>query len=217
MKNIHFTKTTGRQGLYLAFVIISLALSGNLAQAATECYDFEKPAVGTQYRVGDTVNAAHSVITLYPLFDEALQPGARDGHAEITELNLLQTPPSLRLASRISLRIVPQKRIKRVTLNYAENTGADNNQLLNLGVNGELRAWRGTLSVQNGQHMGTIDAGGQVNVSVTHQAGGGNWVTGTLTLESDPVFPWLPGRGIETIMIGRSSQLILDKVCLSTS
>ncbi len=196
---------------------ICLALAAVNAQAAIKCYPFDKPALGTQYEAGDVVNPRHATIQFYPYFNEDIEPVQDSGMAEISNSNVFGTPPVLRLANRILMRVQPNQRLKRVTIDYAENTGADNNQIVNLGVNGEIRAWRGTLDEQNGEKMGLLDVGGQVSVKVTQQPhGDGNWVKGNVTLASDPVFPWLPNRGIDRFAFGRSSQLLIDNVCLET-
>jgi len=196
---------------------ICIALTGVNAQAATKCYTFDKPALGTQYEAGDVVNPQHATIQFFPYYNDDVEPVEDSGMAEISNSNILGTPPGLHLANKILMRVMPNKRIKKVTIDYAENTGADNNQIVNLGVNGEIRSWRGTLSEQNGQKMGRRDVGGQVSVTVTQEPhGDGNWVKGSVTLVSDPVVPSLPDRGIDRFAFGRSSQLLVDNVCLVT-
>ncbi len=207
--------TTSRR--FKVVTAICLALAGVNTQAAIKCYPFDKLESGTRYEAGDVVNAEHATVQFYPYYNEDIEPVQDSGFAEVSGTNILDGPPTLRLASKILMRVLPNQRIKRVTVDYAENTGQDNNQLVNLGINGEIRAWRGTLDEQNGQTMGLIDVGGQVSVTVTQQPhGDGSWVRGNVTLVSDPVFPWLPNRGIDRFAFGRSSQLLLDNICLET-
>lgn len=213
--NKGMTTTSRRLSIATA---ICLAMVGVNTQAATKCYTFDKPALGTQYEAGDIVNPKHATIQFYPYYNEDIEPVQDSGMAEISNSNILGTPPALRLASKILMRVLPKQRIKQVTIDYAENTGANNNQIVNLGVNGEIHSWRGTLYEQNGKKMGLLDVGGQVSITVTQQPhGDGNWVKGSVTLVSDPVFPWLPNRGIDRFAFGRSSQLQIDNVCLETS
>lgn len=205
---IRFLKTIAATGIVLA---------GINAQAATICYTLDKLPLDTQYEAGSVVNAEHVTVNFHPYYSEDLVPVQDPGNAVIIDTNILGTAPTLRLASKILMQVMPNQRVRQVTVEYAENTGADNNQVVNLGVNGAIRSWRGTLSEQDGQHIGKRDYGGRVNISVTQQPHGtGNWVKGTVTLVSDPVNPNIPNRGIDRFAFGRSSQLLIDNICMET-
>lgn len=212
-------KTSNSKPRSTAVAIYSLAIGLSMASfnasAASQCYSFDKMQEGRDFKVGDSVNAKRALIEFYPYFNENLEPVQDDGVAKIENNAILDSPPTLHLLSKILFRVTPNKRVKRVTVRYAENTGVDNNQIVNLGVNGELLSWRGTLGEKEGSNMGLVDVGGRVSVHVTREPhGDGNWVKGTLTLESDPIYPWLPNRGIDRFALGRSSQLLVDDVCL---
>jgi len=194
-----------------------LALSGSVVYAGTQCYDFSGPAPDTTYQVGQTVNAKHSVIHLHRFQTENGPSTTPNPEARIVNSVLSQGQvPSLSI-SQIVTQVVPQKRVQRVTLKFAENTGLGDNQLWNFGVNGEQRIWHGQLAHLNGQKMGQANVGGRVRVSVDAVPDSQTlptWVRGTLTLEADPTLP-LPNRGIQTFSIGRSSTLNIDDVCVT--
>ena len=86
----------------------------------------------------------------------------------------------------------------------------------NLGANGELLEWGGTLLEQDGENIGKAPNGGRVSVSVEETVSQlSGWVEGTLTLESNPVNSSAPNRGISRFAIGRTSQLLIDDVCMT--
>ena len=199
--------------IMISTMMLSLtALNSLLTQAQTSCYDFDGPALNTLYEVGDTVNTQHAVINLLEF-----RTGTNlTENAQIIQNDIIEAGPPSLIVRGLTVQVVPDERIRSVTLQYAENAPPNNPQNWNLGANGMLKVWNGTLAEGNTQHLGTQSAGGRVAISVTEEAvPGGNWIRGTLTLESDPVNPLLPNRGIERFAIGRSSQLLMDEVCLS--
>jgi len=208
--SIKASRTTAVMGAFI------LALSGSAAYAGTQCYDFSGPAPDTVYQIGQTVNARHSVIHLQQLMTDngPMNPG--DAKIENTPLPQGQVP-ALGL-QRIVTQVVPQKRVHRVTFKFAENTGADDQQVWNFGANGDRRIWKGRLSELNGQYLGKQQYGGRVRVTVNAVPDSQTlptWVRGTVTLEADPVVPLFPNRGIGVFAMGRSSQLKIDDVCLT--
>ena len=76
-------KSQSRTAVVGAFIV---ALSGSVAYAGTQCYDFSGPAPDTVYQIGQTVNARHSVIHLQQLMTEngPMNPG--DAKIENTPL-----------------------------------------------------------------------------------------------------------------------------------
>lgn len=216
MKTIDLkSSTTMRHAVGVTAALVFTA-SGSVVHAGTHCYDFSGPAEGTTYQVGQTVNARHSVINLKTLRTE--DGSSQDpGEAEIRRSGLPQgDPPSLWMHS-ITAHVVPQKRVQQVTLAFAENTGQDDRQTWNLGVNGEQRVWQGRLARLNNEKIGEDRFGGKVQVSVNAAPDSPDlptWIRGTLTLEADPLLP-VPNRGIQTFSIGRSSQLFIDNVCIT--
>ncbi|MEJ2622498.1 MAG: hypothetical protein P8163_20280 [Candidatus Thiodiazotropha sp.] len=213
MKLKHFVTNKCHAGQLLA--AFALMFCGVTVQAATVCYPFDKVEDKT-FAPGDQKQFDKALITFYEYYNEDMQQ-VPDGHASVINSGIIGEPPVLSFR-QILVQVVPEQRIKRVTLDYAENKGTDNNQVVNLGINNEIKSWSGTFHRMNGKKLGQKDYGGLVNISVTQQphAEVGNWVEGTLTLEADPAQPNLPDRGISRFAVGRSSQLQIDNVCLET-
>ena len=193
-----------------------LSLSGSMAYAGTQCYDFSNPPVGTKYAVGETVNARHSKINLqqFMTVNGPSQSGVQE--AEVIQSNIAQggSAPSLKLTSVVA-QVIPHKRVKEITMKYAENVGISGQHDINLGANGERRVWHGTLDQLDGQVLGKQKFGGKVRVSVTADpVPGGYWRRGTLTLTSlgakNPLFP---NKGIQVMAMGQPSQLVVDDFC----
>ena len=182
------------------------------AHAQTSCYSFDNPPVSTVYDVGQTVNTQNANINVLQFIG-----GINVGNARITESNIIDGGAPSLLIGAATIQVIPNQRIHSVSLRYAENVPPVNNpQGWNLGANNELLQWSGTLSAQNGVHLGEQNFGGRVAVTVTEELAPSNgWVEGTLTLESDPLLPFLANRGISRFGIGRTSQLIIDDVCFT--
>ena len=105
-----------------------------------------------------------------------------------------------------------------VTMKFAENTGITDQQLWNVGVNNERKIWKGQLSTLDGQSLGESPYGGRVRIAVggvVDPRPDSYWVRGMVTLVSDPVNPLIPNRGIQMFSFGRSSQLLIDDVCMT--
>ena len=197
----------------LAITMISLsAFHATNTLAQTTCYRFDNPPVNTVYEVGQTLNTQNADINILRFIG-----GINVGNARISESNIIDGGQPSLLISAATVQVIPNQRIQSVTLRYAENVPPVNNpQGWNLGANGDLLQWSGTLSAQNGVHLGKPGFGGRVAITVTEDlAPSSGWVEGTLTLESDPLLPLLPNRGIGRFAMGRTSQFLVDDVCLS--
>lgn len=204
---------------FAIFVALVLATGVPVAQADTQCYDFSGPAIGTKYHIGDTVNAKHSVIHLqkFRTMNGPSESGVQE--AEIIQSNLPQGegPPSLKFTSIVA-QVVPQKKVKEITMKYAENVGVTGQHTINFGVNGERRVLHGTLGQLDGQILGDPQRGGKVKVSVTANPDGNGsyWIRGNLTLRSiagpGPLFP---NKGIQVMAMGEASQFVIDDYCIT--
>lgn len=199
----------------------AMTLQASVSDAATNCYDFSKPAADTQYHVGDTLQTQHGVINLFELVNEDGN-AAQQNPQGATIHNNVPIPgqgenPSLLNHGGMIVQVVPKTRKSSVTLKFAENTGIADNQLWNFGANGNRKVWRGQLSTLDGQYLGSQQNGGRVRIAVnaTPDAPPSYWVRGTVTLTSDPVNPQLANRGISKFSFGRSSQLMTDDVCMT--
>ncbi len=181
-------------------------------------YDFSGPTVGTKYRVGETVNAKHSVINVQQFRTTNGPSQSAVQEAEVIQSNLAQggSPPALKFTSVVA-QVVPQKRAQKITMKYAENVGITGQHDINLGANGERRVWHGTLDQLDGQVLGKQKFGGKVKVSVTADpVPGGYWRRGTLTLTSiGGQIPLFPNKGIQVIAMGQASQYVVDDFCIT--
>ncbi|GJL53452.1 MAG: hypothetical protein NPIRA02_05840 [Nitrospirales bacterium] len=219
MKSINQKQSTSMSPKVAVIGALVLALSGAVSHAETYCYDFSNFA-STGYEVGDTISTAHGDINLLEVFDENLNP-MLPNPSGLTSHNNVPIPgqgenPSLFNHGGFTIQVVPNSPMLAVTLKFAENTGATDQQLWNFGVNNERQIWRGQLSTLDGQSLGEPTYGGRVRIAVGGvQMPDSYWVRGMVTLASDPVNPLLPNRGIERFSFGRSSQLIVDDVCMT--
>lgn len=222
MKSINQQQSTSMSPIVAVMGVFVLALSSAVSHAATYCYDFSNLA-DTDYQVGQTITTPHGDINLLQVFAENGNPMQPNPEGAMLHDNVpipgQGQNPSLWNHGGMTIQVVPNNRMSAVTLKFAENTGATDQQLWNFGVNGQRRIWRGQLSTLDGQYLGMAPpAGGRVRIAV----GGvldprpeSYWVRGMVTLVSDPVDPLLPNRGIGRFSLGRSSQLLIDDVCMT--
>ena len=206
-------KTNKKLVTNLSMALMSLSIfNAPTVQAQTSCYSFDNPPVTMIYEVGQTINTQNADINVMQFTG-----GINIGNARISESNIIDGgAPSLLIAAA-TVQIIPNQRVQSVSLRYAEAVPAvDNPQGWNLGANDDLLQWSGTLSAQDGVQLGKPNYGGRVSISVNETlAPSSGWVEGTLTLESNPMVPFLPNRGIGKIEIGRTSQLLIDDFCLT--
>ena len=191
-----------------------VALSGT-AWGGTQCYDFNGPAVGTTYHVGRTVNAKHATIHMekFRTTNGPSQSKVQAGEIVNSDLPRGGGAPSLKLTSIVA-HVVPKKKVKKVTMKYAENLGQNGRHNLNFGVNGQNRVWNGALGQLDGKVMGDRDHGGKVKISVSAvpDGNGSYWVRGALTLQA--IGGPLSGQGIQGFRFGAASQGLFDRICL---
>jgi hypothetical protein len=182
-------------------VLGALSLCVSFAHAGQECYDFSDLPLGSQYHLGDTVNAKHSVATLRQFYVNQNQPSQQANPvAEVVSSNIPQGgAPSLKLYS-INAQLTPTSPVQEVRLRFAENTGGA--YIQNFEVNGQKRVLQGGLSQLHQKTMGNAQ------IHVTAAPGGGNFIVGTLEMRA------LPGASIGTFSIGGNSQFFIDDVCI---
>ncbi|MGB0910557.1 MAG: hypothetical protein ACPGYT_09355 [Nitrospirales bacterium] len=199
--------------------VLVLALSGAVSHAETYCYDFSNfSATGLQ--VGQTISTASGDINILEVFDESLN-SMEPNPSGLTNYHNVPIPgqgetPSLKNHGGFTIQVVPNTPMSTVTLKFAENTGSTDQQLWNVGVNNERQIWRGQLSTLDGQSLGESTYGGRVRLAVGGvQIPDSYWVRGMMTLASDPVNPLNPNKGIQMFSFGRSSQLLIDDVCMT--
>ena len=219
MKRINQKPSTGTSPKVAVMGALVLALSGAVSHAETYCYDFSDFA-SMGYEVGDTISTEHGDINLLEVFNEDLNPMLPNPNG-VASYNNVPIPgqgenPSLKNYGGFTIQVVPNSLISTVTLKFAENTGITDQQLWNFGVNNERRIWRGQLATLDGESLGESPYGGRVRMAVGGvQMPDSYWVRGMVTLASDPINPFIPNRGIQRFSIGRSSQLLIDDVCMT--
>ncbi len=221
MKSMDQKQSTSMSPKVTIIGALVLALSGAVSHAETYCYDFSN-FVSTGHQVGDTISTEHGDINLLEVFEENLNP-MQPNPSGLTSYHNVPIPgqgetPSLKNHGGFTVQVVPNTRMSAVTLKFAENTGITDQQLWNVGVNNEREIWRGQLSALDGLSLGESTFGGRVRIAVggvTDPRPNSYWVRGMMTLVSDPVNPLLPNKGIEMFSFGRSSQLLIDDVCMT--
>ncbi|MGB0910552.1 MAG: hypothetical protein ACPGYT_09330 [Nitrospirales bacterium] len=215
--NIIHHKSSSALGRTLGVLGVSACLlSASVAQAGTKCYDFSKPPVGTEYKIGQTLNLRHSVINVRPLINRD-GPASNDSAVAVIHAgNLPQGgAPSLWMKSIVA-QVVPNKIVKKMTFKFAQNLGSDpSKRIVNLGANGQRMTFNGSLARMDGKVLGKPGNGGKVRLSVSATPDGGDshWVRGTVTLKPIKGIP-LPNKGIKQVSFGVSTQLHIDDVCM---
>ena len=219
MKSINQKLSTSVSPKVAIMAAVVLAFSSVVSHAETYCYDFSNFA-NAGYEVGQTITTEHGDINLMEVFDENVNPMQPNPNG-LTSYHNVPIPgqgenPSLKNHGGFTIQVVPNSPMSAVTLKFAENTGITDQQLWNFGVNNERRIWRGKMSALDGQFLGESTFGGRVRIAVGGvQIPDSYWVRGMVTLASDPINPLLPDRGIQMFSIGRSSQLLMDDVCMT--
>ena len=221
MKRMNQNPSTSMSPKVAVMGALLLSLSSAVSYAETYCYDFSNFS-GTDYEIGQTIPTAHGEINILEVFDESLNSMLPNPSGLTSYQNVpipgQGTPPSLKNHGGYTIQVVPSSPMSTVTMKFAENTGATDQQLWNVGVNNERQIWRGQLSTLDGQSLGESTYGGRVRIAVggvVDPRPDSYWVRGMVTLASDPVNPLLPNRGIEMFSFGRSSQLLIDDVCMT--
>ncbi len=221
MKRINQKQSTNMSPKVAVMGAFVLAFSSVVSHAETNCYDFSN-LPDEVYGEEETISTQHGDINLLKVFNENGDPMQPNENGVQTYRNVpipgQGENPSLKNHGGITIQVVPNTPMSAVTLKFAENTGATDQQLWNFGVNGQRRIWRGQLSTLDGEYLGMPQPGGRVRIAVggvVDPRDNSYWVRGMVTLVSDPVNFALPGRGIGRFSIGRSSQLLIDDVCMT--
>ena len=222
MKRINQKQPTSMSPRVAVMGAMVLALSSAVSHAETYCYDFSN-LPDEVYEEGQTIPTQHGDINLLKVFNENGDPMQPSENGVQTYRNVpipgQGENPSLKNYGGITIEVVPNTRMSSVTMKFAENTGIADQQLWNFSVNGQRRIWRGQLSTLDGEYLGNPPPdGGRVRVAVggvMDPRDNSYWVRGMVTLSSDPVIPALPNRGIGSFSFGRSSQLLIDDVCMT--
>ncbi len=193
-------------------VALALAVKPSTADAASKCYDLDGPDVGQIYQVGDSVDTRHAVINILEFRPDGVPSGHPSPQAEIVDSDLPEAgAPSLRITSTV-VQVRPKTPARTITLNFAENTGANDRQRQMFAVNGDVRNdLVGGFAQLDGEVMGRAKFGGTAKVTVTAEADDPaalpTWVRGTLTLTA-------LDNGISGFFLGANSQLFIDHVCM---
>jgi hypothetical protein len=173
--------------------------------AKRDCFDFSALTPGTRYALGDTVKAQHALITIRDYLGTGAPPESRG--VWITNTKLAGgTAPELR-TYLMNAQVVPNKPVKKVTLNIAEASSGGAAPHANIEVNGEKHEVTGGLATINGKVIGKSPAGNAAIVVNLAPATAGNWNVGTLELHATK------GK-IESFAFG-GLQVFIDNVCFS--
>jgi hypothetical protein len=107
----------------------------------------------------------------------------------------------------MNAQVVPNKPVKRVTLDIAEASSGGAAPHANIEVNGEKHEVTGGLASINGKVIGKAPAGSAAIVVNLAPSTGGNWNVGTLELHATK------GK-IESFAFG-GLQVFVDNVCFT--
>ena len=190
-----------------------LSLPSGEAAAKVDCYGFDGAPVGTVYALDDAIDTRHSTVSIQRFLIDGEPSGSAVQEVEIAQSALPNgPPPSLKITSAV-VQVRPRTPVRTITFDYAENTGADDRQRQNFGVNGQrLTTLEGGLAQLDGRRLGRDASGGRAQVSVTGVPDGDalpTWVRGTVTITA-------LDQGISHFATGAGSQFYIDNVCLSS-
>lgn len=173
--------------------------------AKRDCFDFSAMTPGTRYGIGDTVKAAHALITIRDYLGTGAPAESRGVWIADTKL-AGGTAPELR-TYLMNAQVVPNKPVKKVTLNIAEASSGGAAPHANIEVNGEKHEVTGGLATINGKVIGKSPAGNAAITVNLAPATSGNWNVGTLELHATK------GK-IESFGFG-GLQVFVDNVCFT--
>ena len=103
--------------LVFAASLMSLAtINSQAVSAQTHCYNFDNPAVGTEYHEGQTLNTQHADINVLRFIN-----GRNPGKATISDSLIIDDAKPSLLIRTATVQVLPDQRVQSVTLRYAEN------------------------------------------------------------------------------------------------
>lgn len=180
---------------------VALAAAGT-AQAQQHCYDFSGLAVGTQYHIGDTVNARHATITFEPYTNSGNPVGGAANFAEAQQAKIAGGAPPEMGMKTLTVKVVPIAPVTRVRMKLAQNmTPTGGFGISNFEVNGEKHEGPSFASA-NGKRLGSAE----ITANLVNTAA--NWHVGVLELRAKP------GGSISSFSIGGHTWR-LDDMCFA--
>lgn len=190
----------------LAAALVALAAPAHAVQF--ECYDFSNLPEGSQYTVGDSVDARHSTATIKQYFTNG-NPAKADARKALVQRSQIAggSAPELALYL-VSVEVRPNQPITHMRVKVAQSisqTGAFANA--NIAVNGERHESPNGFAGMNGHTIGRPGKGRVQITSSMAPVGDGNWQRGTLELRA------VSGH-IESILLGGHSWH-LDDYCIA--
>jgi hypothetical protein len=199
-----------------ALCAATLALSPALA--VEHCYDFSRMPVGTVYRVGDIYEDDNLSVHMRDFYvgGVAVTPNNVDApKVTVSNTALAQDASPEILTYLMNAQVIPRQPLRKVTMKVAQNVGHDGQARANLGVNGELREFVGSIAQADGKKMGDANRGRvQLEIDlvpdVSTPENPSFWHRGTLTMTG------VDGALIDRFAFGGMS-LAADRVCFEYS
>jgi hypothetical protein len=203
MKNIRAAFPCTRRAVQATFALIIGTAFSSAASAAEHCYDFAGLKLGQIYRIGETIDARHSIITFRPYKMNGNEVGGEVNSAELQQAQIAGgTAPEMGMKT-LAFQLQPKQPVKRVSMRLAQNmTPTGGFGVANLEVNGEQHESPDGFAAADGKRLG----GAQISASLVNNAA--NWHVGTLEIRAKP------GGSIDSVTIGGHAWRV-DNVCLT--
>lgn len=160
------------------------AVSANAGTVADHCYDFSNMVENRSFTVGDTIETDFATINIKPYFVNGEPATADVRGAERSSSQIAGgAAPELKV-KLVALNVVPRKPVSVVTTRIAQNMTSDGGFAESgIGVNRKGRKSGKGFAGMDGAVIGN-DATGKARITADITPAGGNWHSGTLTIEA---------------------------------
>ncbi len=186
---------------------LAIMLSGGAAVSTTvgakeQCYDFSQLTVGTDWNIGQTVDARHATIAFRPYKMAGAQVGGAVNIAKAQQSKIAGgVPPEMDLKT-ITVQVTPKQPVTRLRVRLAQNmTPTGGFGTANFEVNGRLHEVTEGFAGIDGRVLG----GAEFRASFSNPSA--NWHVGVLELRAHP------GEEITSFSIGGHTWR-MDDMCL---
>jgi hypothetical protein len=200
-----------RRDALAAFGLIA-ALAGAHAAAAPPaaaqetCYDFSGQEVGTAWLIDPKTELPIGIgaIRVHPLKHDGVVQTPEVARFEVIDTAIAGGQLPELAGTAVAIQMLPAPGVSRIRLRYSHQPGANEVRAAMVEVNGVQRDWRGSFERLNGEHLGKAGHPARFTVTPEASAGGGNWKSGRLVVESK--------EEIRSFTLG-AAVLRIDDVC----
>jgi hypothetical protein len=200
-----------RRGTLAALGLVT-ALAGSLAEAAPAagaqetCYDFSGQEVGTAWVIDPKTELPIGIgaIRVHPLKLNGVVQTPAVARFEVIDTAIAGGQLPELAGAAVAIQMLPAPGVSRIRLRYSHQPGANEVRAAMVEVNGVQRDWHGSFERLNHEHLGKAGHPARFTVTPEATAGGGNWKSGRLVVESK--------EEIRSFTLG-AAVLRIDDVC----